>query len=131
MDQGTGPDEKVSVWPMFVALGVAVSEVGVVFGFLPLAVGGILLFEGSVAGIVHEAGYAEHPWRLLAGLGGLFVVAGALVVYTQVGSAVGAALVDPNGVTLRGLAIAGAGAIAVAAGGANTALLGRTESVTS
>ena len=52
---------KASPWPLFVALGLAVGEVGVFMGLYPVAVGGLLLFVGSVAGIVQEAGYSERP----------------------------------------------------------------------
>lgn len=108
---------KASPWPLFVALGLAVSEVGVVFGFVPVATGGLLLFGGAIAGIVQEAGYATQPWRLLAGVGAVFAVAGALVVATQITPAgVADTVLAPTGIGLRGLSIAAAGAILVAAG---------------
>lgn len=118
---------KASPWPLFVALGFAISEAGVLFGVVPVAVGGLLLFGGSIAGIVREAGYAERPWPLLAALGVVFSVAGALVVGTQVGfaptiDALVDALLAPTGVTLRGLSILGAGGIMVAVGVVATVL---------
>lgn len=109
--------QKASAWPLFVALGLALSEVGVILGLYPIAVGGLLLFVWSVAAIVHEAGYVTGPWKLLAALGVLLVVGGALVVYIRVGVDPGAALAVSDGVTARGLAIAGAGVVALAAGG--------------
>ncbi len=56
-----------SPWPVFVALGIPIAEVGIVFGLFPLAVGGLLLFGGSAAGMATEAGYAGTPWRALVG----------------------------------------------------------------
>ena len=113
--------KKTSAWPLFVALGLAVSEVGVFLdGLYPLAVAGLLLFVGSVAGIVHEAGYVDRPWWLLGGLGAVLVVAGVLVVYSQVGTALLSAVSTDDGVVFRGLAIAGAGLVAVVGGLAGT-----------
>lgn len=113
---------KASAWPLFVALGLALGEVGVVLGLYPIAVGGLLLFVWSVAAIVHEAGYVARPWKLLGALGAVLVVGGALVVYSQVGTDPNAALAVPDGITARGLAIVGTGVVAVAAGGAGTYL---------
>jgi len=110
-----------SPWPLFVALGFALSEVGVFLGVFPVAVGGIVLLGASVAGILAESGYADRPWRVLAGLGVAFGVIGVAVVATQVapGSvAVGDVVSEPNGVVGRGLAIVVAGVMLVAAGGA-------------
>lgn len=64
---------------MFVALGVASAEVGVLFGIVPVAVGGVLLFGGAAAGIAREAGLAEGPWRPLQFVGGAIGAASALV----------------------------------------------------
>ena len=107
----------MSPWPVFVAVGLAVSEVGVFLGGLyPLAVAGLLLFVGSVAGIVSEAGYVDRPWGLLGGLGAALVVVGLLVVYSQVGVAFLGAFSTTNGVVFRGFAIAGAGLVAIVGG---------------
>jgi len=118
MSEGaTGPARTASPWPVFVAVGLAVSEIGVFLdGLYPLAVAGLLLFVGSVAGIVSEAGYVDRPWRLLGALGAVLVVAGALVVYSQVGTGFLAALSTTDGVVFRGFAIAGAGVVAVVGG---------------
>jgi hypothetical protein len=97
---------RVSAWPVFVALGLAISEVGIVFGVAPLAVAGLLLFAGSVAGIVHEAGYVESPWPLLAGLAAVLVVVGTAL-----------ALLTEGRVELRGWSIAAAGALLLVAAG--------------
>ncbi|MFC7177348.1 DUF7541 family protein [Halosegnis marinus] len=116
---------KASPWPLFVALGLAVGEVGVFMGLYPVAVAGLLLFVGSIAGIVQEAGYSERPWKLLAGLGGLLVVVGAWVVTSQTGIDAAAMLAAVDGadtIVLRGFSIAAAGVIALAASVAGVAV---------
>jgi len=68
--------QMASPWPLFVALGFALSEVGIVLGVFPISVGGVLLFGGSIAGILTESGYATHLWKTSALIGaGLLVVA--------------------------------------------------------
>jgi hypothetical membrane protein len=121
MDQrsqsGVRSPRKASPWPLFVALGLAVAEVGIFMeGLYPVAVAGLLLFVGSVAGIVHEAGYVDRPWTLLGGLGLLLIVAGGLVLYSQVGVDLLSALASENTIIVRGYAILGAGVIAVFGG---------------
>jgi hypothetical protein len=121
MDANTGSDvstpTRMSPWPVFVALGLAVAEVGIVMeGLYPVAVAGLLLFVGSVAGIVDEANYVERPWKLLSGLGLLLVFAGTMVLYSQVGLDLLAALASENVVVVRGYAILGAGVIAAFGG---------------
>mgnify|MGYP000070597229 FL=1 len=118
-----------SPWPLLVAVGFALTEVGVFLGIFPIAVGGVLLLGGSVAGILGESGYARRPWRTLALLGvGFFALGAALVATQTVGSSVNLAqtVADPNGVVGRGLAIAVAGIMLVAAGVTSQAV-GRTE----
>ena len=114
--------DKASPWPLFVALGLAVGEVGVFMGLYPVAVAGLLLFVGSVAGIVTEAGYTERPWRLLGGLGVVLVVLGLWVVSTQItaGSVDAwiAAVATDDTIVLRGFSIAAAGVVTLAASGA-------------
>jgi len=108
-----------SPWPLLVALGFTLSEVGVFLGVFPVAVGGVLLLGGSVAGILAESGYAARPWRTLAYLGVCFAVLGGIVVATQVSPgdlAVMDTVADPNGVVGRGLAVVFAGVMLVAAG---------------
>lgn len=118
--------EKASPWPLFVALGLAVGEVGVFLGLYPVAVGGLLLFVGSVAGIVHEAGYVETPWRVLAGLGVLLVVVGVWVVSTQLPAQTLDAWLGSLGtddtVVLRGFSIVLAGLLALVGSGAGAAV---------
>ncbi len=60
---------RASPWPLFVALGLPVSEVGVLLGLFPVAVAGLLLFCGSIAGMLAESGYAETPWPATVVLG--------------------------------------------------------------
>ena len=50
-----------SPWPVFVALGIPISELGILFDLFPVTVGGLLLFCGSVAGMAREAGYVRSP----------------------------------------------------------------------
>jgi hypothetical protein len=129
MSEGTRVSDtysKASAWPVFVALGLAISEVGIVIPLYPVAVAGLLLFVGSVSGIVHEAGYVERPWRLLGALGAVLAVAGSLVVVSQVSpttvAALTAAVSSPDSIIVRGYAIAAAGIIALVAGGAGVYL---------
>lgn len=114
---------KSSPWPVFVAIGLAISEVGVVLALLPLAVGGLLLFAGSVAGILAESGHVDSPWPLLAGLGVVLFVLGT-GVYLYSGAPVSVAVVIETlevgqTVAYRGVSIVTAGllAVAVAIGG--------------
>ncbi len=97
---------KASPWPLFIALGVPISELGLVFNIFPVAVGGLLLFCGCIAGILQEAGYIAKPWTALSVMAGLLFLAGAGVLYgdTQVG-------VD---LTLRAYALITSGAILLA-----------------
>lgn len=68
---------RASPWPLFVALGLPVSEVGVLLGLFPVAVAGLLLFCGSVAGMFAESGYAETPWPVAVALGAVCLAVGA------------------------------------------------------
>jgi hypothetical protein len=112
-----------SPWPLIVVLGLVFSELGLLFNVFPVAVGGLLLFVGAIAGIILESGYAERPWNLLAGLGVMLCVLGALVTVTQLDSVTIDAIVDvvgqPNGIVARGveLLIAGIVAVVIGAGG--------------
>lgn len=87
MDEDPGLSDQYrlsSPWPVFVAIGLTISEIGILFNVFPLAVGGLMLLGGSVAGIAAESGYAKTPWRalgvcavLLFGLGGALLYAEA------------------------------------------------------
>ena len=83
MDENPGLSEEyrmASPWPLFVAVGLPIAEVGILFGLVPLAVGGLLLFCGSIAGILRENGYVSSTWRGLAWLS-VLVVAGGLALW--------------------------------------------------
>ena len=97
-DQFTG----TSPWPPFVALGLALSEVGVVLGLRPVSVAGLLLFVGSVAGILTEAGYVSRPARA-AGVQGVALVGVGITLVLQ----------NQTGTTVRGQSIAIAGVLSL------------------
>lgn len=133
MDEDPGLSDQyrmASPWPVFVALGLVLSEVGIFLGIFAVAVGGLLLFAGSVAGILKESGYVEQLWGTLLGFGVVLFVAGAGLAVWQVGFAldvVGQAIAAPAGygqVVPRALAIGVAGAILLALGGTGRALEG-------
>lgn len=111
----TPPRPKASVWPMLIAVGLAVSEVGVLFAILPLSVFGLLLFAGGVAGIVTETGYVDQPWPTLGGLAlVLLAIGGAMFVgYDGTFLTGGDVIAVPNGIAYRGVSIAVAGALAL------------------
>lgn len=72
-----------SPWPMFVALGFVLSEVGLVLGVFPIAVGGVLLFGGSIAGILTEAGYVSHLWNTTIKVGAALLGIALLLAVLQ------------------------------------------------
>lgn len=105
---------KASPWPFFVALGVVVSEVGVVLGLFPVTVAGLLLFGGTVAGILRESGYVGRPARALATLGALLFGIGVLAIVLNVpleALSVDVLLDRTRPFVYRGSAIAAAGVI--------------------
>jgi len=112
-----------SPWPLFVALGVTLSEVGIIIGIFAIAVGGLLLLGGSVAGILKESGYVDQLWGTLLGFGVVLLAAGGALFVSQVGfdaATIPAVVTDPGGfgqVVPRALAIAVAGILLLAAGG--------------
>ena len=108
---------RASPWPLFVALGLALSEIGVFVGVFPVAVFGLLLFGGSIAGILTESDYAQRPWPALIGLGAVLVVAGVAVVVWQVPlDALTMENFGQNGILSRSLSVVAAGATMVVAG---------------
>lgn len=96
------PEE--SPWPIPIALGITLSEIGVLLGFRPLSVGGLLLFIGTIAGITYEAGYVDRPERAI-GIQGVALIGIGLVLIT----------VNHIGSTVRGQSITIAGAISLLA----------------
>lgn len=103
---------RVSAWPPFVATGFAVAEIGIVLNLVPLSIGGIILFGGSVAGILNETDYVTSPWRTLFALGGIFVALGGFMWTSQVPQATIELLLaatETNTIAMRAEAIVIAG----------------------
>lgn len=124
---GSAP-ESSSPWPAVVALGIVTAEVGVLFGFVTIAVGGVLLFGGACAGLVHEAGYAETVWRPLGAVGVVLGTAAALVWTLRAAAFTpdafrAAAFGDPF--AYRATIVLGAAALLVVAGGVGPAVATR------
>jgi hypothetical protein len=107
MDEQPGLSDQyrmASPWPVFVALGIPIAELGILFDLFPLAVGGLILFCGSVSGMLQEAGYASSPWRPLAALAVVLVGVGVLFLFSNLNLAT------------RGYAIIVAGALLLLGG---------------
>ena len=120
-DHGGLSDQYVSAspWPLFVALGLAVAEVGVFVGIFPLAVFGLLLFGASVAGILTESGYTSRPWPTMLALGAILAIAGVgIVLWQSPLAAISIERFGTDGVLSRALAVAVAGLGLALAGGA-------------
>jgi len=84
MVESTGVAEEFdrsSPWPLLIALGLALSEFGVFFGgiFVPVGVAGIVLFAGSVVGILVETEYVETHRRGALIVGGVIVLLGGVL----------------------------------------------------
>lgn len=90
---------KVSPWPIFVALGLVLSEAGILFNLLPVAVGGLLLLGGSVSGIVAEVGYTSM-WKALLVCGAVLVVVGGAMFYVGTLPAATGTQVDERGLAI-------------------------------
>jgi hypothetical protein len=111
--------DKTSPWPIVVVLGVVFSELGILFNVYPVAVAGLVVFVGSVSGIVDEAGYVVSPWRLLVGLGAVLAVLGGIIVSVRFDGGLSAsvfAAAATDGILQRGLTIAATGAVVSVAG---------------
>lgn len=74
---------KASPWPVFIALGLAVGELGILFNLFPVAVGGLLLLCGSIAGMAEESGYASTPWRALSVCAVILLGFGGALLYAE------------------------------------------------
>lgn len=81
------PTESTSTpWPLLLAFGIAVAELGVFLGFAVVAVPGVVLFGGSLAGGLAEAGYARsRPQALALSGAGLSLLGGLTVLATTLG----------------------------------------------
>ncbi|GAB7095034.1 hypothetical protein JCM30237_21870 [Halolamina litorea] len=69
-------------WPLALALGLAMAELGVFLGFAAIAAPGVVFFTVSLAGAIDEAGYGRSRPFLLA------VVAAAVALLGVVAAAV-------------------------------------------
>ena len=113
-----GTDELMSAWPPFVALGFVISEIGIVMNLVPLAFGGLLLFGGSVAGIIRDASLTKTPWGSLGIMGALFTVLGGIILNTQLQSYTidhAISVSTSNAIGVRGGAVLLAGIVLVLA----------------
>ncbi len=111
--------DKTSPWPIVVVLGLVLSELGILFNVYPVAVAGLVVFVGSVSGIVDEAGYVVSPWRLLVGLGAVLAVLGGIIVSVRFDGGLSVsvfAAAAADGILQRGLTIAATGAVVSVAG---------------
>ncbi|CAI49317.1 uncharacterized protein NP_2452A [Natronomonas pharaonis DSM 2160] len=122
--------DKTSPWPLVIVLGLVLSEIGILFNVYPVAIAGLVMFVGSVSGIISEAGYVASPWRLVSGLGLFLAVVGALVIWTQldavsVDAAATAVAVPANDIVQRGVTIAATGGVLAIGGVVLPRLRGR------
>ena len=120
MDEQPGLSDQyrmASPWPIFVAFGIPIAELGILFDVFVVAVGGLLLFCGSLTGMIRESGYAKTAWRPLVVFAGLLFVVGGVLAFTEV-----------NLVT-RGYAIITAGALLAVAGIAGELFVPKRETI--
>lgn len=83
MEEQTGLSDrygKSSPWPLFVALGLVFSELGILFGSAAVAVGGLLLLAASATGILRESGFADTLSRSALVIGVILLALGGLLV---------------------------------------------------
>lgn len=116
MNEATGISERfdrTSPWPILVAVGLALAEFGVFFGgiFIPVGVAGIVLFVGSIVGLLVESGYVETHARAALLVGGVVVAVGALLAGFSVVSAEFDLYTRALTVVTGGLLAIGAGAV--------------------
>jgi len=120
-DDGTAVGERKpssSAYPMFLAFGLAIAEVGVVLGVFVLTVVGFIAFTGSVAGILAESGYVGDGWTTLAVLGVVVFALGGVVFTVYGGTVGGSELLAVSGpVAYRGLSMLAAGALTLLTAG--------------
>lgn len=108
MDEQPGLSDqyrKASPWPLFIAFGFVLSEVGVAFDIVQVAVAGLLLFLGSAIGMAQEAGYVDDPWPVAIGLSVVLIVVGGSLDFLY-----------GDSIAFRGLSIAIAGVLGLVAG---------------
>lgn len=111
--------DKTSPWPIVVVLGLVCGEIGLLFNIYPVAIAGLVMFVGSVSGIVYEAGYVASPWRLLVALGVVLAALGLALVSIRVDGGASASVIDSatsDGVLQRGITVAATGTVLAGAG---------------
>ncbi|GAB3668372.1 hypothetical protein GCM10028856_13550 [Halopiger thermotolerans] len=119
---------RSSAWPLIAALGIVATEAGVLFGLVVIAVAGVLAVGASVAGMLHEAGYAADPWRPLRLIGAVVAVASAAVWIAVAPAVTPTALAEAaatDGVAVRAAVVLGAAALLIVAGVAGPAVSSR------
>jgi hypothetical protein len=84
-------------------MGFALSEIGIVLALRPVAIAGLLLFVGSVAGILTESGYVAAPAKA-AGVQGFALISIGILLIIE----------NQTGTTIRGQSIAMAGVLCLA-----------------
>ncbi|MBZ6493522.1 DUF7541 family protein [Natrinema longum] len=113
----TEPADPARPWPVLVAVGLAGSEVGIVVGLVPVAVGGLVVFAASVAGILADADYVDRPLVLAAEFGVVFVVVGAILVAHGSGTIPIRPLESLSGLASRGGTLVLAGLVTIVGAG--------------
>lgn len=117
-----------SPWPVVAALGIAATEAGVLFGLVPIAVGGVLAVGTSCAGMAREVGYAEDLWRPLRAIGAVIAACGAAVWIAVASSPTPDALATAartDGIAVRAAVVCAAAALLIAAGASGPVVAGR------
>lgn len=117
-----------SAWPLVAAVGIVATEVGVVFGLVAIAVGGVVAVGASCAGMIHEAGYATDPWWPLRLIGAIVAVVSAAVWVAVAPAITPTALVDAavtDGIAVRAAVVLGAAALLILAGAAGPLVTSR------
>ena len=108
-DPDPDPDpDSTGIWHAFVPFGFVAAEVGVLFDFTPIAVGGLVLFGRSIAGVLVEMRFVRGPVYLLTAIGLLYALVGSGLIYVFGGSAGAFEL------GFRGIALAVAGGVTTA-----------------
>lgn len=113
----TDRTDAAKPWPILVALGLAGSEAGIVVDLVPIAVGGLVVFAASVAGILADADYVDRPLAFAAKLGAAFVVVGAVLLAHGTGTLPVAPLDPLSGLASRGAALVVAGVVTIGGAG--------------
>lgn len=119
-----------SPWPIVAAAGIAATEIGVLFGLLPIAVAGVLAFGSSVAGMAREVGYAADRWRPLRFVGAAIAIVAAAAWLVVAPSPTPDGLVvavRTDGIAVRAAIVLGSAVLLVAVGAAGPALAGNAR----